>query len=47
MNGNAKLAHRTLVEKIRMPPTVLLIVPLRPENHASVCAAFNVITALV
>jgi lactate dehydrogenase-like 2-hydroxyacid dehydrogenase len=29
-----------------MLPTVLVIVPLRPENHASVCAAFNVITAL-
>ena len=29
-----------------MPPTVLVIVPLRPENQASVCAAFNVITAL-
>jgi lactate dehydrogenase-like 2-hydroxyacid dehydrogenase len=29
-----------------MPPTVLVIVPLRPENHASISAAFNVITAL-
>src|SRR5580658_712062 len=40
------LHHRPLVEEIRMAPTVLVIVPLRPENHASVCAAFNVITAL-
>ena len=31
---------------VPMPPTVLVIVPLRPENHASICAAFNVITAL-